>query len=196
MTKQTKIILAVVGGVLVLCMISCVVGFFLLRAAGSTITQNVTESVEKDPAKVQRVGDEIADLDIPAGYDSATSMDIFGMKMVIWENTAEQSTIMLIQMPMQVEISDDIIRQMEDSMRRQSSRDLSNLRTVEERDLTVRGQPARLIVMEGDDEETGAPFQQVLVAFQGKGGMALLMMMNPDGGQNMSSYEELIESIR
>jgi hypothetical protein len=196
MTKQTKIILAVIGGVLVLCLLCGVAGFAIFAIAGRTLATNVAQSVEEDPQKARQVGDEIATFNLPEGYTDATSFDMLGLKFVVWEHESGQSTIILLQMPIQSELSEQTIRQMEDAMRQRAPGDLRNVETIEERDLTVRGQPASLLVREGEEANSGERYQQMMLAFQGKGGVAMLMAYMPASPQNQALYEDIIQSIR
>jgi hypothetical protein len=66
---------------------------------------------------------------------------------------------------------------------------------LETRPITVRGQETTLILSEGITEE-GETYRQVMAAFQGKGGPALLVLSEPVTRWNQETVEVFIASIR
>lgn len=196
MSRDTKILLAVVGGVLGLCLIACIAGVVLFAVAGGALFANVAQSVNQDPADVLETAGEIADIDLPDQFTEATSMNVLGMKLAIWNDPSGESMAMLLQMPFQSRIDQDIIGQMEEQMSNQSGRRLRNVTSIEERDLTIRGAPAHMLILVGEDVDTGEQFNQLMVTFQGKGGVAMLMMLNPASEDNIQMYENVVNSIR
>jgi hypothetical protein len=195
MTRNTKILLGVLAGLLALCLIACVAAVLIFGVAGSRISQSVTDSVQEDPAAVQADAGAIADFELPPGYTAVSSASMLDIRFVVWEHETQPATLILLQMPLSAPIDDVTIDQMENAIRRRAPRELNNLRTVERRELTLRGEPARFILMEGEEAESGERFEQALIAFQGKGGMALLMVLAP-AGQAQPAAEVLIRSLR
>src|SRR5690554_1026133 len=131
MSRDTKILLAVVGGVLGLCLIACIAGVVLFAVAGGALFANVAQSVNQDPADVLETAGEIADIDLPDQFTEATSMNVLGMKLAIWNDPSGESMAMLLQMPFQSRIDQDIIGQMEEQMSNQSGRRLRNVTSIE-----------------------------------------------------------------
>ena len=193
MSKQTKIIIGVVAGIAVLCLISCVVGFFVLSNVGTQVVGQIEESTNTDPQDVNSDAASIAEFTLPAGFQPETSMSVLGLKMAMYSNPNNNHHLSLIQMPTQEDITEENIRQMRESLERGSSRDMQNLKTVEQRELTIRGKPAQLIVQEGTN--TDQPFRQLLVAFQGKGGLTMLMVMGSADTWDQAAYDNLVSSI-
>ena len=193
MSKQTKIIIGVVAGISVLCLISCVVGFLVLRNVGSQVVSQVEESTNTDPDAVNTDAASMAEFTLPPGYNPETSTNLLGFKMAMYTNPENNHFLSLIQMPGQSEISEESIRQMREGMERRSSRGLQNLQTVEQRELTIRGKPAQLIIQEGTND--GTPVRQMLVVFQGKGGLTMLMVMGAANTWDQAAYNNLVTSI-
>lgn len=190
MTRQTKIILGVVAGILVLCLITCVAAFVLFRSVGSRVTQ----SVDQDPATVETTAQEIASFDLPEGFQPESSMDLLGVKMAFYSNRSTNQVIMLFQLPEMAETNVEQIRQI---FEQSSGRNFSNMETIEQRELTVRGQPATLVVQQGVDEnDENREIRQLLLVFQGQNGTVMLSAFGPLETWDQDVYERMIESIR
>lgn len=190
MTKQTKIIIGIVAGILVLCLITCVAAFLFLRIAGS----RVSESVAQDPVAVETTVNEIVDFDLPAGFQPQSSLDLLGMKMAMYQNDANNNFMVVMQLP--IAAGQDTIEQMQQAFERNTGRNFSNMKVIEQRDLTVRGQPAKMIISEGLEGESNTPIRQMLVAFEGSGGTAMITVFGPSDSWDQDTYDRMVESIR
>lgn len=189
-SNTTKIILIVVAVLAVLCLISCGVGLLLFRNLG----QAVSNSVESDPQDVSTTVEGIASFTPPAGFTPQTSMSILGMSFVIYEGSDSRSAMVLIQMPTSMEMTEANIKQMQDQMERQSGRRLENFETIKDDEATIRGKPGRVIIQEGESD--GQKFRQMLVVFQGKGGLAMLSVFGPADQWNQAAYDKMIQSMK
>ncbi len=191
MSKNTKITLGVVAGLLVLCLGACLVG-----AVGLALfSRNVASGVKSNPASAGTTASEIADFTPPAGFTPDTSLDMMGMKMVTYNGPGKDSVIILIQMPVKGNLSQSTMEQMQSAMEGRLGRRLGDVKTIEQRELTVRGQPANLILQEGTNSD-GETYRQLLVAFQGKKGLAMLSVIGPAAAWDQAAYDQMIESIR
>jgi hypothetical protein len=70
----------------------------------------------------------------------------------------------------------------------------ASLKVVETRELTVRGQTAAMVVSDGVNSDD-QPYRQVTVAFQGKGGPALLVISEPTDRWNQENIDAFLASI-
>ena len=190
MTKQTKIIIGIVAGILVLCMITCVAGILLFRTAGSRLV----ETVDQEPVEVESTAGEIVDFEVPPGFEPQSSMDLFGVKMAMYTNNSNDHFMVMMQMPTNAD--DNIVEQMRTAVERNTGRNFVNMRTIEQRELTVRGQPASLVIQEGTDQENNRAFRQFLLAFEGQNGTAMIAVFGPVETWDQDVYERMIESIR
>lgn len=191
MSKNTKIIIGVIAGVLVLCMIACGVsvlafGWFSERV----VTNAVIEGEETGSTQA-----EIAELDMPARFTAGGGMSLLGVKMVVYQSTNEKEVAVLMQMPVQSEINDETIRQLQEGMGRSTNRRFNNMKTVETRDVTVRGQSGKVIIQEGTDDQ-GNQYRLMMTAFQGQSGVAMLLIGAPTGDYNQAEYDAIVDSIR
>ncbi len=191
MSKNTKIIIGVIAGVLVLCMIACVVSVAVFGWFGTKVAENVT--IEGEGSQATQA--EIAELDMPARFTPLSGMSLMGIKMVVYKSTNEKEVAVLMGMPVQEEINDDTLRQLQEGMGRSTSRNFSNMKTIETRDVTIRGESGKVIIQEGTDDE-GTPYRLMMTAFQGQTGIAMLMIGAPTAEYDQAEYDAIIESIR
>ncbi len=192
MSRQTKIIIGVAAGFLVLCLAICVVGVIFTNIVG----KNVASDIKPDPEKAANTASEIADFTPPAGFQPMSGFTILGYTVVIFDKGSDSSDLlMLMQIPGLTEIDDATIEQMQQALERQRGGRLNNMRTIETRDMTIRGKPARVIVQEGTRNENTEAVRQMMVAFQGKGGVAMLVVATPASQWDQASFDRMVESI-
>ena len=193
MTRQTKIIIGVVAGVLILCLAICVVGGLFINTLG----KNIAADAKPDPDKAAQTAADIADFTPPEGYQPMTGMKILGYTIVVYTKEGSASDfLMLMQIPGLNEMNDTTIQQMQQAIERQGRGNLDNKRVIDTRDLTIRGKPARAIVQEGTTKGGSETVRQLMVAFQGKGGVAMLMLTASAAEWDQASIDQMIESIR
>jgi len=91
-------------------------------------------------------------------------------------------------------MTDATIQQMKEQMERQSNRQLENFEIVDEYDTTIRGEPGKVIIQEG--QSNGQDFRQMLVVFQGKGGLSMASIFGPKASWDQDEYDNFIQSIK
>ena len=192
MSKQTKIIIGVIAGIAILCLIACGVGFLLFRNFSTQVASQIEES-SNDPESVNANAAAMAEFTLPSGFEPQGSMDIFGMKMAMYTNSSNNHFLSMIQMPGITEMNEETIRQMREGMERGSSRGLQNLRIIETREMTIRGEPAQMILQEGTDD--GSNVRQLMVVFEGKGGMTMMMIVGDANTWDQAAYDNMVNSI-
>jgi hypothetical protein len=191
-SNTTKIIIIVVAVLAVLCLVACAVIAFFVRNVG----QRVGQSVKSDPAAVNSATQQIASIDLPEGYTPTSSMNILGMTMVVYEGSNKNSALVLIQMPTTTELTEANIKQMEEQMQNQSGRRLQNYKVIKEYDATIRGKPGKVIIQEGESSDGGDTMRQMMVVFQGKSGLAMMMIIGPANQWDQSAYDAMVKSIK
>lgn len=189
-SNRNKIILIVLAVLAVLCLAACLVGYLIFRSVG----QQVSQSVEQDPAAVEDRAGEIADFTLPAGFASESSFSIMGMEMAIYNNPSNNHMLALLQMPMQMPLTDETMDQMSGQMQSQTGRRLENVQVIDDYETTIRGADARVFIYEGDSE--GETYRQMVVVFEGKSGTAMLTVMGRADTWDQSVYDALIASIQ
>jgi len=191
MSRNTKIILIIVCSVLLVCLLACGAGYIFFRNVG----QNVMESAADTPEEAAAMGREIAEFTLPRGYKAQSGINLMGIKMVFYGQSKDTDRmIMLLEMPVNEELNDSSFEQMRTQMEQQSGRRMENVKTIQDRALTIRGKPGRVVIQEGTAGET--KMRQMMVAFQGKSGLALLMVTGASKGWDQSAYNKMIKSIK
>jgi hypothetical protein len=194
--SQKQIIIVISILVLACC---CVTGLGLagMWYAGDSFSRAIESG--DDPESIARIADSIADYDPPPGYEQM-AFDMFSLKYVfMFSQFADSPFIMLAQFPPALAGDQEEIReQMERSMAQQSGQGSGQMRAVEERAYTVRGQQVQGVIMEGDVEVEGGTvvMRQMILVFEGKSGVAALMFSGPQYGWDQEMIDAFIASIR
>jgi len=142
MNKTTKTILIVIGSILVLCACATVTVFAAGLLMFRTVSEVAEQTVSVSPQEVVRVGGEIADYEIPAGFGSPVSFHMGDMTMIRYKTQDEMSYILLAQFPEGTSINvEEMLRLMEDG-----TSDPDNVwystdtKIIEQKSTTIRGQ--------------------------------------------------------
>jgi hypothetical protein len=195
MSRNTKIVLVVLGGLLaVCCMIT--VGFFLIVPA--FVSRVTTDSVVEGGAAAD-VGQEIVNYELPSGYKEEGGVQLLGMKMVfITPEGGGDQFMALMQFPAGIPLNDeDMRKQMQDAIGQQAGR-RGNVAfsVVSTEQAVINGQPAVLTTLEGTDEN-GGTVRQVFGVFEAKNGSgAMLMVMGDAASWDETAVNQFLASIR
>jgi hypothetical protein len=161
------------------------------RLAGRALITN--------PTRVQAVGSQIADYDVPPGYAELFAMNMMGVKLVAIGPSsvpADFMMVMLMQFPPGMDVSQgEMERQIEQALARQTGLGNADMTSMGQEETTIRGKPVILTVREGvtDRSET---LRQVTGLFEGKGGPAILMISGDVTAWDQAMVDEFIASIR
>ena len=186
---RTALILAAI--VLFCC---CVAGL------GGTLlgTRVLGRALITNPDRVQAVGREIADYDVPSDYQELFAMNMLGVKIVAIGPAAPADfmMIMLMQLPSGLEVSQsEMERQIEQALARQTGLARADMTEVGEEEAIIKGEPVTLIVREGVTDD-GEQMRQVTGLFEGKDGPALLMVAGEVDAWDPEMVDRFIASIR
>jgi hypothetical protein len=186
---RTALILAAI--VLFCCCVAGLGGTLLgTRVFGRALITN--------PDRVQAVGREIADYDVPSGYQELFAMNMLGVKIVAIGPAAPADfmMIMLMQLPSGLEVSQsEMERQIEQALARQTGLARADMTEVGEEEALIKGEPVTLIVREGVTDD-GEQMRQVTGLFEGKDGPALLMVAGEVDAWDTEMVDRFIASIR
>ncbi len=191
MSRQTRIILAVVGGALILCLAVVIVGALVLRRA----TQALEQAVVTDPTQVAAVAEKVAAFTPPPGYEVG-AMELFGFEMIFVQPAeGEQGVVFaLMQFPETGQDRARIEEQMQRGLERQLNQGTLNLEEVGQRQAVIAGQEVSLTVREGTDAE-GRAIRQLSGALQGKAGPVLFTATGPQARWDEALVEDFLGSI-
>lgn len=189
MSRNTKIGLVVVGALAVICVGICGIGFLLLPR----VTENI---VSQKPADAKRVGADIADYTLPAGYTEVMGMNMLVYKMVALAPEGETHNGMIF-MLMGTNASGaspaEMERQMQQSFQQQFGRSGSQMQAVGQERVTIRGQEVTMTIAEND---ASPKLRQAIGTFEGKNGLVIVMVMGAAANWDNALMREFLGSIR
>jgi hypothetical protein len=193
MTKTTKIILAVCAGLLVLCCGALAIGYFF-------VSRTIGQSVAMSPAEMSRVGHEIADYSLPAGYVEKMAISVLGMKIVGIgpSSSSDNMMLMLMQIPTTGTTNqEELERQMRQAWDQQGSTQSQNYTVVGTREVTVRGEKVILTISEASSQGESTATRQEIGVFTGKSEkMVMFMAMGDKESFDENVVDEFLGSIR
>ena len=160
----------------------------------------------QEPAKVQEMTAQIADIDVPDGWKAA-----FGSKMmmvsvgVIYEDENGIPVMRLIQVsqamaanPQQADqFRQSGIQQLGQMYMANTQRSVENLKNLstESREIEIDGQTVEVEFATGEGSDSGTNLRRVTGEFQGKGGPATIMIQVPADDYDEAAIAAIIESI-
>lgn len=190
MSRNTKIVLIIIGIVVILCICVVVGAVLALRIAGSTIQQSITT----DPTQAAAKAEDIALYNIPYGYEQGV-MSVFGFDMVVL-SADNQPVIMLMQFP---EASNVDPKEMEKTMQQAIGQQFNQrgltFSLVDQKKVLIKGQEVTLFISEGKDAD-GNAFREATTSFKGNNGTVLLTVMGDVNVWNQTAIEVFLKSIR
>lgn len=187
-SKTKKIIVWSIAVVAILCVITVAGGLILTQYIGQAVTESVM-----GPEEAQEAAQNIAAFSLPKGYSAQSGMSMLGTTLVTFNKPGSSVEIVMMEMPINQELDESAAVEMEQRLY-QSGSGFSNMSVVSQKELTVRGQPALLIVQEGDVNGTAS--RQVMVIFQGNNSLAMLTITGPVKGWDAKAYDRMILSIK
>jgi hypothetical protein len=195
MSRNTKIILAIVGGLLVLCLCAGVAAFGISAWTASKVVNFAEQNIVSKPEEINASAADIADFDLPQGFTPDYGMSLMGIAMVGY--TANNQHIMLMQFPAGMDLSaEEMEKQLKQAMQNQQYGNFSGaLNVIEQKPVTIRGKETTLTIAEGK-EGSGEGFRQASAPFQGKSGTAFLVIAGDIDGWDQAMVEKFIASIR
>ncbi len=156
-------------------------------------TLSACKSVTMSDEKVEAVAASIVDFDLPAGYTAEFSANLMGYSLASYINADGHSHLYLIQS--ENELDGEKLEQGLEKLVPDIYDSHTRMTILEKLPVTFRGQEVNAIFSEGVDSENGT-YRQVTVAFQGKGGPALLVFSEPATKWNQEYVLNLLASMQ
>ena len=150
-------------------------------------------SIDATPEEVANVAIKIADFDIPRGYQPEFSTSLNGYIVVSYNLGDGHSHLYLIQSDN--EDDGEKLASMLDQIAPGSYDPQTRMTILETTPVTVRGQEETLVISEGSTSE-GETYRQAAVAFQGRGGPALIVFSEPVERWDRTQVDNLLASIQ
>lgn len=192
MSRGLRVVLGILAITLFLC---CVAGL------GVTLlgTRLIGRALITNSDRVQAVGRQIADYDVPTDYEEMFAVNIMGVKMVAIGPTdpaADLMFIMLMQLPVGTGISrEEMERQVERALAQQTGLGSADMTSVGREEVVIKGETITMTVREGTSDR-GEQLRQISGLFQGRGGPAMLMVIGETNAWDQEMLDSFMASIR
>ncbi len=193
--KSNKWVWIGLGGALLFCLCAVGVAIFLFARVG----QKVQEGMKTDPVSAAKAAHEIADYELPPGYQEQAAMDFFVYSMVMISDKSTSSSspskpmITLAQFQAGVN-QEQMEQQLRQSLEQQSGQRGYSMKVVETKTMTIRGVETEVIIYEGTAQNDDV-LRQLITTFPGKDGTAMLMIMGTPQNWDQEEIDAFIESI-
>lgn len=172
MSRNTKIVVGIIAGILGVCCIIAIVAALVLPRMFETFAESVD-----DPAAAADVAESIVDYDLPSGYEEQGAMNLFGFRMAFITGSDENSMIMLAEFPAGLAGDEEQMQQqMRDAFANQTGAQNVDLEYVGSEDVTINGAEATLGTYEGTDGQ-GNSVRQIIGVFETKSGSPGMLMI-------------------
>lgn len=191
MSRNTKIVVGIIAGILGLCCLMAIVAALVLPRMFENFAQNVD-----DPAAAADVAESIVDYELPSGYQEQGAMNFLGFRMAFIVGPDERSMIMLAEFPASLAGNEEQMQQqMRDAFANQTDSQNINLEFVSSEDVTINGADATLGTYEGTDDQ-GNQVRQILGVFESKNGSpAMLMIFGHQDNWDEGGVSRFLESL-
>lgn len=196
MSTNSKIILGVAVGVgLLLCVCVALAAILLLQPVGSSPVVTRAFSGSVPPGNADQVAQQIADFRLPAGYTAQSAMSIGHFELAIYAPSTYKGHLILMQLPPGVTADQvEMERRLREQTRDLNYADYAHVQTISTSQMTVRGQPSTVTTSEGTNSE-GEIYRLTYAVFQGKDGLAFLLMAAPASRWNQAEVDGFIASL-
>jgi hypothetical protein len=200
MSKNTKIVLGIVIGVVLLCICICIGAWVAFLITGKAIEES---ALIEDPVEAQTLAQDIIDYDLPPGYQELGAFNMGIMKMVVINDEGVSTysvgspMIMIAEIPFSLVMDEEeMILQIQSNMERSMGNQKFDMIFVGEETATIRGQEVTLLTYEGTSDQGTAMRQVVSSFFEGKSGSVMLMIFGEEAGWDQARVDAFIGSIR
>jgi hypothetical protein len=195
MSKTTKTILIVLGIIVLCCCVVGIGGYFYIQNFITNL--NFDEYIVTDPFQIEQAAKEIAEYNLPAGYEESYSMDFFGFfQGVFITNETKGILISMIQLNSSLASGmEGYEEQFQESFLEQYQMDDINLNLVEQRTVMIRGKEETVQVFEGSDNE-GSNYTQWVTTFEGNNGTVVVVILGNANNWNDAEVESFLTSIQ
>ena len=193
MNKTTRTILIVLGVIFMCCCIVVAGGYLFFGQIVRMVSSG--DMFVEDPAEISQVADDIADYDLPSGYEEEFVMNFLGIRSLFITNQSQGGMIMMVQFNESFFGGlENAQEQFQDSFMQQYNTQDITFNFVEERTVEINGEMTSVQVFQGSDSE-GFDYIQWVTVFDGDNGTVMVMIMGSESTWNDAEMESFLNSI-
>ncbi len=197
MNNTAKIVLAIIVGILGLCLCSSGLVFLLLFP----LTQLIQQTSVNIPGAVQIIGVETVDptnrvqYQLPPGYHEQYSVTIGGLAINGAVGGDPHAHITFMHIPARIIINRDQLEQQarDEAQNRNVSR-YNRMQVVGQSNVVIRGREVVMTIREGTNSD-GERYREMSGLFDGRSGSVLLVIAGPTDTWNQPQLDTFISSI-
>lgn len=182
------------GVALFLCCCAAAAAILVFGGIGRSIQEGMTT----DPQSISKTLREMVDYDLPDGYQERLGMD-FGFYTIAMigpvSYVSDEPLILFAQFSGFGMSQEQMEQQLRQSFEQQSGRRGLEMRLVDVRQMTIRGNETDVAIYEGADD-SGVAMRQLIASFPGKEGTVILMVMGDPSAWDAQVIDDFILSIR
>jgi len=189
MDRNTKIVLGVLAGIVVLCLCvaSLAVGGLLLFIPRTVVT---------GPERIEAVVEVMPQFDVPEGWRTDFSFQLGGFGVVGYRPETGNGHLLLARLPENVEM--DIERLERDVREMAIGRGYTwmnrEMTVVERKPVTINGRSAQMVIAEGVGSD--GPWRQAMTAYEGSHGVTLVVYGMPVADWDQETVDRFFNSLR
>jgi hypothetical protein len=158
----------------------------------------VSRNMSIDPTQVEAAAQEILQFEKPAGYQGVMSMSMMGMKVAMLASPSGPNggVIMLMALPAGIANTEDVQRQMRETMRQQGRgfQDVTEQRPSEM--FTVRGEPVEAQVGAGGGDGAEKHIQYTLTAKNAANAPVLVLVGGPESMVTHEWVQDFLDTVK
>lgn len=197
MDKTTKTILIILGSLLVIC--ACTVAAIFGTGLWSLTKYNqwAETSTTSDLSEVAKLSQEIAVFTLPDGFGSPYGIHIGEITSVGFSSHSKNTHILLTQFPEGTSINtEELLKQVSKySMNPDNAWNNANMKVIEEKPVTIRGQESILSISEGTSSD-GTNYRSAITTFDSNKGVTMLIIAGPLEEWDRKMVDDFIVSIQ
>jgi len=188
MSRNTKIILIIVGCLAVICIGAGALSAFLLPRFAQ-------RAFSTSPSDAHRIGTSIAQYTLPPGYSEQMGMDFLFEKIVMIGPTNRRGMFfMLLQVSTLNANRADMEQQMRQAFSQQFTQRAGQMQYIGQETATIRGEQVPLTIYE--TQSASGRLRQAVGGFSGKNGYVMVMAMGDSNEWNEDLMKTFFGSIQ
>ncbi|MBI5954290.1 MAG: hypothetical protein HY865_21750 [Chloroflexi bacterium] len=192
MSKNRKLLIGI-GVVGALCLCAALISFFVIREAGT----RMKGMVKTDPTSIAAVSEDIAEFDVPPGYELGMAMSFLNYDMVSIMPADSPSSMNIMMMQFTNLSSSELTQeQMQQALEQQGGQKNMSMTVVEQRTETIRGKEVAVTISESSATGSEIRFRQWMTVFEGNKGPVMLTIQGSTADWDEDLVTDFIASIR
>ncbi len=198
MSRTTKIVLGILGGVALICCLGVAAFFYIVPAV---VERSLSGALAEGPEQAAGVAAEIVDYELPSGYREAGGLSMMGLRMVMIEpegDSGDGVMIMMMSFPAALAGDEAQMREQMESMVAEQGIDMEggDLQEFGAEIYVINGQETTFTLFEGTDESGSRVRQMFGPIVTRDGGAGMIMIVGNVESWDQEAVDSFLRSLR